>query len=722
MFEGNLVHNDTKSLLEYWQIIRRHKWAIISITILSTTIGVLIASSIKPSYLASARLLVEPDNRQLLSSNPSNNLNNVLNMRSFYRTQVELIRSRSLATEIIKELKLGSTIDYLPEKPGALKQLISTDEKGAPLQSSRQALKGTAELIPIFNKRLNVSLGANSEIIKISYESGDPVLAANIVNSVSKEYISRLEDSQKKNSQQNIEWLAENLEEARQKLVESEAQLQAYQSEERIGDSDDEARIKSSKLGGITSELLSARTLRAEAEIKFKQISESPSTQEAYESLQYIITDPAVQKVKDIEAKALLSFSELSNRYGHKHPKMIAAKSELKNARKRVTKAVFRVANTVKREYELAVAKEKEVNRLYEQFKSEELDNKGTRFSLAKLEREVDTNRELYNMLLTRLKEADMTKENGVINVKVIDAASPPKAPFKPNRIRIIGIAFVLGLFVSLMIAFFREFNDKTFKTGEDIAEKIKLPLLGIFPILNTKELSETSPERVIVKKPRSSIAEAVNNIRTNIIFGNSDEDPPQVIMVTSAVASEGKTTVSTNMGITLARLGPTLVIEADTRRPRMRSFMKKNQKGGVFEYVAGKSSLKDSVVIDPEVKNLYTMPVKMKPAKPIEFLSSKRFKEALAVLRKKFKFIIIDTPPILPVSDAIVLAPIVDGAILVIGAESTKHAMAKDALSRLEQVNAPVLGAVLSRANPKTFGSYGSSYYYGYGYGYSAY
>ncbi|MDX1812949.1 MAG: polysaccharide biosynthesis tyrosine autokinase, partial [Gammaproteobacteria bacterium] len=313
-------------------------------------------------------------------------------------------------------------------------------------------------------------------------------------------------------------------------------------------------------------------------------------------------------------------------------------------------------------------------------------------------------------------------KDNDKVSVKVIEAATVPKAPFKPNRKRIIIISFLLGLIGSILLSLLREYSDKTFKTGEDVIEKTKLPLLGVLPILNKKDLVDSTPERVIVQKPRSSIAEAVNNIRTNIIFGNNDEEPPQVILVTSAVASEGKTTVSANMGITLARLGPTLVIEADTRRPRMRGFMNKTQKGGVFEYVAGKASLKDSVVQDHEVKNLYTLPVKMKPAKPIEFLSSRRFKEAIAVLRKKFKFIVIDTPPILPVSDAIVLAPVVDGAILVIGAESTKHAMAKDAISRLEQVNAPLLGAVLSRANPKTFGSYGSSYYYGYGYGYSAY
>lgn len=725
MFDHNnhTMHHQSKPYIEYWNVIRRHKWAIISITTVATIIGVLIASSIKPVYMASARLLVEPDTRQLLTSPSSKTMNNPTNMSSFYRTQLELIRSRSLAKDVIEKNNLVSHLDYLPKEPGFFQQFLNTDEKGAPLKAKKIPQKKVEEIIPSFNARLKASLGRNSDIIDIAYESGDPVMAADVVNTITKEYIERVQISQRKNSEQNIEWLAQSLEEARKKLVQSEAELQAYQVEEKVGDSDEEARIKSGKLGGITKELLDARTKRAEAEIRFKQVSNLPRTLKAYSSLQYIVNDPIVQNLKQEESDKQKIVYELSERYGDKHPKMISAKNDLKLAESRVKNEIFRAVDSVKKQYDLAVAKEKEVNRIYEQMQRESLENKGTRFSLAKLEREVETNKELYNLLLTRFKEADMTKNNGMIDIRVIDSAVPPKNPYKPNRQRIIFVSFLLGLIGSCLLSFLREFNDKTFKTGEDVVEKIKMPLLGIFPILNKKDLLKSTPERLIVEKPRSSIAESINNIRTNIILGNDDDDAPQIVMVTSAVASEGKTTVSCNLGISLARLGPTLIIEADTRRPRMRNLRHHSKiKGGVFEYVAGKASLKDSVYADSQVKNLYTMPVHTKPAKPIEFLSSKRFKEALLILRKKFKFIVIDTPPVLPVSDALVLAPIVDGTVLVIGAESTKHAMAKDAINRIETVNAPILGCVLTRANPKTFGSYGSNYYYGYGYGYSAY
>jgi len=720
MFEKGAHELETKSLVDYLNVVRRHKWPIISITVLSTVIGILIASSIRPTYLSSARLLVEPETRQLLlSQNPFQQANQT---QSFYRTQVELIRSQSLATEIIRKFRLTSHIDYVPDNSSFLQRFLHMDETGDPQKiEKRDALK-IEQVLPIFNSLLKVKSGNNSEVIDIAYEGKDAKMTADIVNEVVNLYMSRVDIAQEENNKKTVGWLTENLEVARKKLVESEAKLQSYQDSVQIGDSKDEQTVKSGKLGGITSELLNARTKRAESEIRFRQVSSMPKNIEAYETLQYIMNNPLVERAKQEKNSIQSKVTELNDRYGYKHPKLINAKVELKVAKERVVTEIFKVVDGIKKEYELSVAKEREIGRLYEQLQAEDRSKKGARFDMAKLEREVETNKDLYNILLTRLKEADISRNKGKIIIKVVDRASEPKIPFKPDRKRIISVAFFLGLIGSILLSVLREFSDKTFKTGENLTEVTKLPLLGIFPILNKKELFDSSPERLIVDKPRSTVAEAVNNIRTNLMFGTNDE-PPQVLMVTSAVASEGKTTVSCNLGISLARLGPTLVIEADTRRPRMRAlFRDQHQKGGLFEYVAGKTKLRDSVRIDPKVKNLYTLPVKMKPAKPIEFLSSRRFAEVIKILRTKFKFIVVDTPPVLPVSDAVALASLVDGAILVVGAESTKHAMTLDALQRLRQVNAPMLGAVLSRANPKTFGSYGSNYYYAYGYGYSSY
>jgi len=711
---------ESRPLTEYLQIFRRYKWAILSLTAISTIISVIFASSISPQYKSSARILVEADTRKLLNSQ---DFQQDINSKSFYRGQIELIRSRSLAIDVINKLRLSNHVDYLPQKPALLKSLLNMGNDGGSVKSRKASIKRAEELVPAFNRLLSVTQGRSNEIFDIEYVSGDAQMAAKVVTEVTREYIKRVELDQEKNRKETIGWLTQNLEVARQKLIESEAELQSYQKEAQVGDSADEARMKSGKLGGITSQLLIARTNRAESEIRYKQLITLPREIKAYESLQYVVANDTIQKLNDKLNDLNRQNAELSQRYGYKHPKIKNLKAKIKVAKERVDREIFRVVDSIKLEYKNAVSREKEVGRIYEQFQNENRSKKSTGFSLAKLEREVDTNRDLYNLLLTRLKEADLTQSSGKISVKILNHADVPLKPFKPNRVRIIGIGFMLGLITGFVFALIYAFNDKTFKTAEDVIEKTKLPMLGIFPILGKKELFDSIPERLIVDRPRSAVSEAVNNIRTNLMFGTNEESP-QVIMITSAVASEGKTTVSCNVGISLARLGPTLVIEADTRRPRMKNFMvnKSKLKGGIFEYVSGKVSLRDSVWTDDVVKNLYVMPVMMKPAKPIEFLSSKRFSDALLLMRKKFKYIVIDTPPVLPVSDAIVLASIVDGTLMVVGAESTKYAMTKDALNRLEQANTPMLGTVLSRANPKTFGYYGSNYYYGYGYGYSAY
>ena len=717
MNNHNLQQHESRSLSEYWHIILRHKWAIISISSLSAIVGVLIATSMTPIFQADSRLLIVPETQQVLFSD--NSLKGAQQTLSFYRTQVEIIRSRSLAAEVINELKLSGHVDYLPEKPSFLKSLTATNENGGALKSKKQKFRDIDSLVSIFNRNLHVQSERNSEIIGIKYEGKDPRMTAKVVNTVSDVYIRRVKKAQEKSNQDTIGWLSDNLEISRKKLVASEAELQQYQSDVHIGDTEEEAKLKTGKYGDIISTLLSVRTKRAEYEIRYQQVQSLPRKIKAYQSLQYVLNNKNVQALIDKKDNIERNNRDLSIRYGNKHPKIISAKNYLKAAKSRVNQEIFKVVDSIKSDYEFSVAQEKEVAKIYEKMQADDRSKKGSRFDLAKLESEVETNKEMYNMLLTKLREADMSTNRGKINVKIIDRAEVPKIAFKPNRKRIVIIAFILGLFGSILLSFFREFNDKTFKTGDSLVEITKLPLLGVFPIISKKELLKSSPERIIIDRPRSTVAESVNNIRTNLMFSSGDQSP-QVVMITSAIASEGKTTVSCNLGISLAHLGPTLIIEADTRRPRLRKLLKESEgKGGLFEYIAGKSSLKNSVWADEKVKNLYTLPVKMKPAKPIEFLSSRRFSDSLKLLRKKFKFIIIDTPPVLPVSDAIVLSSIVDGVIMVVGAEKTKHGMTQDALHRLQHVNAPMIGTVLTRARAFNGYGYGDGYSYGYGYSY---
>ncbi|HFE37673.1 MAG TPA: hypothetical protein ENK06_04520, partial [Gammaproteobacteria bacterium] len=409
--------NGSRPLLEYWHIILRHKWAILSITLLCTIIGFFIAASKTPIFQANSRLLIVPETHQLLFSDDSIKGGKQLN--AFYRTQVEIIHSRSLAAEVIKELNLASHIDYLPEKSGFIGSLSKLDENGAPVKAEKLALHNIDTLVSMFKTHMTASSERNSEVVGIRYEGKDPVMTAKIVNKVVEVYIKRVELAQRQSNSETVQWLSENLEIARQKLVESEAELQSYQNKENIGDSENEDRIQSGKYGNIMSKLLAARTKRAEYEIRLQQVKSLPRKIEAYQNLQYVLNNTSVQRLNEKRDQIAQEILVLSERYGKKHPKIIAAKRELQSAIDRVHQEIFRVVNSIQKDYELAVAQEKEVGKIYNQMQEEDRSQKGARFNLAKLEREVETNKELYNMLLTKLKEADIARNKGKINIKV---------------------------------------------------------------------------------------------------------------------------------------------------------------------------------------------------------------------------------------------------------------------------------------------------------------
>ncbi|MBE9490385.1 MAG: hypothetical protein IMY67_08850, partial [Bacteroidetes bacterium] len=562
MIGDELSQHQVTPLMDYWHIIRRHKWPILSLTTIFTIVGLFISTTITPTYLASARLLISPETQQNLFSD----INPIGNQQTsyFYQTQTEIIRSRSLATEVINELDLVNHQDFLHEKLNFLQNLLQMNEVGAPVKFKKGKISSASDIVVKFKKSMEVTLEKKSEIISVKYEGKDPKMTAKVVNKVIDVYMRRMELAQKESNKETVGWLSENLEIVRNKLVKSEAELELYQSRLRIGDSKDEESIKSGKYGGITERLLSARTKRAELEIRFNQVKNMPRHIKEYQSLQYVMNNQNVRNLKDEKNIVEKKLAELSVRYGHKHPKIISLKAELKAGKNRLNKEIFIVVDSIQKDFRLAILQEREVEKIYAKMQENDRSKKGTRFNLAKLEREVETNKELYNLLLTKLKEADMSSNKGRVNIKIIDKAEIPKSIYKPNRKKIVLIALFIGLFFGIIISFFREFNNKTFKTGESLVEMTHLPLLGVFPILSKKELASSTPERLIIEKPRSTFAESVNNIRTNLMFSCGDE-PPQVIMVTSAVASEGKTTVSCNLGIALSRLGPTLVIEADT-------------------------------------------------------------------------------------------------------------------------------------------------------------
>lgn len=417
------------------------------------------------------------------------------------------------------------------------------------------------------------------------------------------------------------------------------------------------------------------------------------------------ISSAKLEFLNDDVAQKQEVVAELTERYGPKHPKMINAKAELESARKRLKEASKRIVQESSKQFELG-----------------------------KLEREVAANRKLYESFLNKFEVTDISSRLEMTNARIIDEAKIPSTPFKPQKSKLVLQWGMIGLIFGFLFALSREYLHNNFQSAEDIERKLALPVLGVVPSLGKKEAraskSKTNRrekhkhglvERHYLSNSRSAFSEAINHIRTGVQYSDVD-NPPQTILVTSSVQSEGKTAMASNLALSFAHLGRTLLIDADLRRSRVEQFIRGSNKGGLVEFVAGARLLKECVVRDPKCPSLYILKAGVRPPNPLELLSSQRLARALLQLREKFSHIVIDTAPILPVSDAIVLGHIVDAMLFVVQAERASTRMVRDALRKLDNAGIGVMGAVLTQVQARhTAYYYDGKYQYHYGGYYSA-
>ncbi len=398
------------------------------------------------------------------------------------------------------------------------------------------------------------------------------------------------------------------------------------------------------------------------------------------------ITTAELQSLNAEYISARANLDELAKRYGARHPKITEARSEVVAAKARLDKTSKSISSSRAKQVELE-----------------------------RLERDVEVNQELYEAFLSKFKEADLSSSGTqVASARIVDRALPPGGPIYPQKQKIVLTWTFIGLLMGLGLAFLREQLDSTFKSGRMVEDKLGLPLFGVVQAMGKKI---ESVERHYLSNTRSVFAESINHIRTGVMYSNVD-NPPQVLVITSSVQSEGKTTLASNLALSYAQVGKTLLIDADLRRPRIKHIIENDTKLGLVDYVAGVATFDECVRQDKEEANLHILNSGTTPPNPLELLASDKFKNILAVLRSKFSYIVIDTAPVLPASDAVVLGRVCDALLMAIQSDRTTHHMARDAIKRLNASKVPVEGLILTQANIKK----GNPYQYGGYYGYGAY
>ena len=711
---------DTIDISQYIRILKRRKWSIILITFLSLVLGVYYLSKATPIYQASAKIQADP-----VQPNASAQDQYIMNSMVFlfYETQYEIIQSRKVAETVVDKLDLvnkykveleelkaeGGNKGLLDPLKTFIKGFIADEEEqnSGPVELTDNQLR--TMLAQAIQAGLSVSGGTQSQIINISYQSEDPLLAAEIVNAISESYIEFGLEARLSQIKDTAEWLSEQLEELRVTLQESEDKLRNFRLSQNLMDTEQQQRIANTQLQTLNTELVRAQTQLSEAQEIYSQVQQLEREGGDYRALGPVLQSNTIRDLVREESTLSRKVQELSERYGEKHPKMIAARSDLASAQANLDREALKIVENIRKEYRLAQVQEKNIRDLITQTTTELQSYQGDSFELTRLEREVENNRRVYESFLGKLMEADVSGDYDASNIRIIDNATIPEYPVKPRGALIIAASLVFGAFFGVVFAFVRELMGNVFRTPDQLEQELSLPSLGITPLVKKKK-GNVAPEKQYIADQRSTFAEAINTIRTGLMFSNID-NPPKTILITSTNGSEGKTTLAINLAVALSQMDKTLLIEMDLRKPAVGRDLGIKADMGLSDLLSGKTDTNVFHQVEG-APNLSVITCGTIPPNPMELISSKRFANLLQSLRDRFTHIVIDSPPTLPVSDSCVLAKMVDATIVAVKAEETKISMAKETITRLSKVNATITGVVLTQASPQKMSYYGEHYY----------
>ncbi len=707
------------------RILRKRIWIVV--TCLASIFSVVAIGSLKlpKIYEASGTIEINKPDASLNFQNSA-----TFSLDYFDPTELEtdmkILQSDSLALQVIGTLHLDrdqSISGQAPPVPSS-----SLDLAPDPMQTDPAR---AASAVGSFKGSLRVNLSPNTRIIEVHYRSLDPEKAATVVNTLMRTYVENNFQTRYDSTMQASDWLQSQLVDLQMKVETSQEKLVRYQREHEILGIDEKQNITMSKLDEINKQLTTAESDRMDKEALYRMVQSGdpdaiannasavddslPGTQSATQLLETL-------RAKQAELK--IQAAELGTQFGPSYPKLTQINNQLKEIDTEIQGELKKVVSKVRGQYTEAMQRESMLHDAFERQKQEanKLNESAIEYTL--LKRDVDTNRQLYEGLLQKLKEAGISAGLKSNNYRVVDQAQPPRSPIEPNIPRNLGFALVLGLASGVGLAFLLEGLDNTVRTTEQAQMISGLPSLGMIPLGSKSAREGPNPKRLVIAtskeavelvtqvRPQSQMAESYRALRTSLLLSNLGA-PPKVIMVTSALPQEGKTTTSINTAVVLAQKGVrVLLIDADLRRPSIHKTLGLGPHSGLSNVLTGSTTVDQAITRTAILPNLFVLAAGTPPPNPAELLASANMRDVLAQLREQYDHIVIDTPPSLSVTDAVVLSPRADAVLLVIRSGQTTKQALRRSRDILIGVNAKVVGVLLNAVDLSS-----PDYYYYYEY-----
>ncbi|HTL02948.1 MAG TPA: polysaccharide biosynthesis tyrosine autokinase [Vicinamibacterales bacterium] len=716
------VDSDTH-LLDRLNAVYKYRYVVVTVFLL-VIIGVIVRTyTTTPMYRATTTVLVEDERGASVAGfNNQTGADYSQDTEPYFQTQLRILAGRELAGKVVDRLHLDTVPEFNGQEPrtglavvlhtmkaqaqGVLGKVIGGGASApeAPGKPSRDALVnrllGSVNLEPVRGSRL----------VNVSITSSNPTFAARTADALVEEYVKQNFAMRSEATQKSLTFLDDEIAKQKTKVEESEREMADYREHNNALSLDDKQNTVSATLNQLNDQYTRTKTERIQKETLYKQVEGlSPSTPQL-DTIPAITMNPQVQALRQRLVELNRTRAALNDRYGEKNPEVIANANQIEDTNKQYYAALTAALGTIKTEYETARRQESSLAAELNAQKGAAMDlnRKGVNYTV--IEREAQSNRALYEALLARQKELQVVSNSGGNNVRLMDRAVVPGAPYTPDVKRNLMLGALAGILLALGLVMAIDYLDDTVKTPEDITRRLKLPFLGLVPAVKGQGhplLSQEVPHE---------FGEAFRALRTSLVFSSGNEGT-RVIGLTSAQPLEGKTTTACNMAIALAYGGSrVLLIDADMRRPSVSRTLGLENTVGLSHLLTGQAMARQAIQ-RTSVQNLWVMTAGMTPPNPSELLSSDRMKTLISnVQHGPFDWVLIDTPPVLAVTDAVIIAPWVSGMVFIIGSEMTQRRLAERAVETLQTSRPHILGAVLNRVDIIR-NKYYYSRYYGYKY-----
>lgn len=700
------THDPT--LGDYWRTVLKRKWTILVAAIVMVTATGLISLKITPIYEATARLSISGQTANFLNFADKPQYSDSSEDQFSIDTQISILQSDGLALRVIRNLGLDKRSEFTGQEQQNANGVLS--------KLSPNELGHEEQLIRKFRGNLHVQQVRNTGIVEIKYSDPNPAFAAEVANATAQIFIEQNIKARYDSTMQAADWLSRQLADLQIKVESSQATLLRYQKENGIIGPDDKQNLTIEKLDLLGKELIQAQSDRIQKESLYEIAKGNADT------MSIVLQDPVLSSLRQQKNDLQAQDAQLSADFGSSYPKVVEIRSRLKQIDAAYNKELQDGIGRVQNDYNAALKREQMLQSALDAqtVTANNLNINAIEYRL--LKQEADSNRQLYDGLLEKLKEASLAAGLNSSNMRIVDKARVPLSPARPNILRNLEYALLLGLFCGIIAAFALEGMDRTVRTPDQVESISALPMLAVIPVRN--ELKATvayratalrkapsqdgAPETALVAyyEPQSEIAEAYRALRTSILLSSAG-GPPQSIVVTSALPQDGKTMTSINIAIVMAQQAKrVLLVDADLRRPSIHRAFQVRPQVGLSNILSGGANV-SAATLTTRQRNLFILPSGSIPPQPSELLSAPLMQDLLRRWREEYDHIIIDSPPVLSVTDAVLMSVKADAVILVVRSGQTMTDAVRRARDLLTHVNANLLGVVLNAADPTSLRDY---------------